>query len=134
MSSLIAKSEWSGVLLGDVHRVDGRRTCVRIWEFDVVGGCGAKYLLEMLGKVVAERDETGLVPIDHGLKKIDDDEALHVLVFQGLGGRIAQPQPADDDIQLTLERGQPKYRELPLGLGKEARHQVFLAELYLKNF
>jgi hypothetical protein len=57
-----------------------------------------------------------------------------LLFFQSLSGRIAQTQTTDDDIQFPFQRVEPERRKLPLGFRKKARHQIFVAELYLKNF
>ena len=40
-------------LLRDVDGIDGCCVGVRIWELDIVGGGGAEYVSEILGKIVA---------------------------------------------------------------------------------
>src|SRR5204863_6481514 len=87
----------------------------------------------VVGKHISIRYEAGLVPVDHYLEEIDDEQPVHHLVFQGLDGRIAEPQTTDHDIQLTLERRQAQLCELAFALGKKAGHQVFVAELDLEH-
>ena len=51
------------------------------------------------------RDETGLVPVDHCLKKIDYEKAPDLLISQRLPGRIAETQAAYDYVETAIEPG-----------------------------
>ena len=73
------------------------------------------------------------MPIDHGLEKVYDEYVADVLVLQRLGGRIAEPEPANDDVEGAAKRFQSETRQLPLAFGEEARHQVVITELHLVN-
>src|SRR5689334_4856768 len=51
----------------------------------------------------SKRNETGLMPIDHCLKEIDDEQPTHRLVLQNLRGGVAQSKTADYDIHLAFK-------------------------------
>src|SRR4051812_14692174 len=73
------------------------------------------------------------MPVDDGLKKIDNEQPVYPIVLERLGRCVSESETTDDDIKFAFESGQAEGRQLLLRLRKEARHEVFISELDLKN-
>src|SRR3954471_24564028 len=82
----------------------------------------------------AQRDQTPLMPPDHRLQSIDDQERLDFAVLQSRDGRVSKSQPAHHDIPVrAFDLSQSKMSQLLLNLMEQARHQKGVAKLHLVN-
>lgn len=85
-------------------------------------------------KLRAERDQSALVPLDHRLERFDDNERLHGWILQGRECGVAEPETADNDIELRRgQRSQPEIGERDFHVVEEARHKKVVAKFYLKD-
>ena len=82
------------------------------------------------GQLLAERQQTLLVPFDDLGKRVDHDQRPHAGIFQHRLRGVAKPETADDHVEVAAcQCRQSQPREFDLGRRELARHQVFVAEL-----
>ena len=83
---------------------------------------------------LAQRDQAALVPFDHRRQRIDDQQRCDFAVFQRRRGRVAEPEPADDDIPVrAFQFGQSQVRQRLFHLMEQTRHQKRVAQLHFVN-
>ena len=111
-------------------------------RIETVGGCGEgeevgqhEAAARVFGKDRAERNETALVPFDDGIEGLDYDQFAHCGMLQRRDRRVAEPEPAHDDIPRSrIERREAEVGESDFDFVKEARHEELLAQLDLEDF
>ena len=82
--------------------------------------------------VAASGSRRSLVPADHRGERLDDHQRAHPRLLERGDRGVAEPQPADDDVELVAGAGgQPQPGQLDLGDREQARHEELLAELDL---
>ena len=68
------------------------------------------------GQLLAERQQPLLVPFDHLGQRIDHDQRPHAWVFQHGQRGVAEPEAADDDVEIfARQRRQSEPRQFDLG-------------------
>jgi hypothetical protein len=83
----------------------------------------------------AERYEAALMPFDHGVEGIDDNQFAHRRMLERGDGGVAEPESAHDDIAWTgVEVGQAEIGERDFDFVEEARHEKVVPELHLEDF
>src|SRR5580704_3436705 len=86
------------------------------------------------GELGAERNQSVPVPVDDGSERLDHEKRSDLRVLQHGPGGVAEPEPADHDIEVAareLVQSQPGQRDLRCG--EQARHQIVFAELDLED-
>jgi len=83
----------------------------------------------------AHREQPTVVPADDFGQGIDDRERADARVVEGGHGRVAEPEPADDDAERPLagHGSQPEPGEFFFSNREKARHEVLIAELHFED-
>ena len=86
------------------------------------------------GERCPEWHEVAFVPVDDGRQRFDHAQRSHAWVVECGPGGVAEPQPADDDIERRVGgRCQTECRHRLLAVGDQAGHQPVLADLDLEH-
>ena len=81
---------------------------------------------------LAQRHFFLLVPANHGIQIVDDQQLADALVLERRDCGVAQSETADDHCQrLTRDGGQTEISQGDLGVIEHARHQKFIAKFDL---
>ena len=76
-----------------------------------------------------QRNQTGLVPTDDRLKKIDNEQRPHILVSQGSDCRVAKSETSDHDIHWACRgRRQPQVGQSVFHRMEKTAHQELPVE------
>jgi peptide subunit release factor RF-3 len=79
-----------------------------------------------------QRKPLVLVPFDDLAQRLDDVQRTHPRVLQHGSRRVAQPEPANHDVQLaTGQLGEAEPGQLHLRACEQARHEELVAQLHL---
>jgi hypothetical protein len=74
------------------------------------------------------------MPFDHSFQRLDDKKRGDFLVLQHGLGRVAEPQPPNDDVKSMLGKfRQPQPGQSDLRCREQTRHQKFVAKFDLKD-
>ena len=76
------------------------------------------------GEFDADGYEVAAVPVDDDVERVDDVEGAYSRVDERGTGGVAQPEAADEDVDLVRGDGrQTEFGELLLAVGEQAGHQ-----------
>jgi hypothetical protein len=85
------------------------------------------------------RDQPAPVPVDHHVQRLHHHQRAHLGVLEHGPRRVAQPQSADDHVQVRVaiaRPGQPlerQVRQRDLRVDEHARHQEVVVQLDLED-
>jgi hypothetical protein len=75
-----------------------------------------------------------LVPVDDRIEGLDDEKRSDLLTLQDGPGRVANSKATDNGIEIIAGKpGQREPGQRNLRFSKQARHQIFIAELDLED-
>ena len=83
------------------------------------------------GELAREREQMALVPLDDHIQRFDHVHRAHSGVLQDRSCRVAEPEPAYDDIEVATDNFcEREAGEVDLGNREQARHEELIAELH----
>jgi len=87
------------------------------------------------GELPAEGNQSSLMPLDHRIQRLDDEERAHRGIPERGDRCVAQPQTADHHVPLPrVERREAEIGERDFDFVEEARHEESVPELHFEDF